>query len=105
MRQCLLLLLLLLLRSALPLTFPDREVWPCIVLPLATPTLTVSVPAHAPWRDSNLTGLLLESRDNSQFIAAIASAIANFPPRARIQVFHSPANARSLYAAFLPLIA
>jgi hypothetical protein len=106
MQPCSLLVTLILLfpPSCTPFVFPDHEVFPCVSLPLATPTLRVEVPAGAPWADSNLTAVLLESRDSPLLVGTIAAVLGNMPARARVQVFHSPANARALYAHFLPFI-
>ena len=84
--------------------FADREIFPCVQLPLSRPQMGVQVPEGAAWANSTLTALILESRDSPLLVPTITAALANFPPRARIQIFHSSLNARTLYAAFLPFI-
>ena len=96
-------LLTLLIARVSPFVFGDYEIFPCVSLPLGRPFLT-AIPPGSAWENSTLTGVILESRDDSLLISTIASALANFPPHARIQVFHSAANAKAIYSHFLPQI-
>ena len=99
-----LVVLLLFVNRVEPFVFADHEIFPCVSLPIARPSLPTSIPSNAPWINSTLTGLLLESRDSPLLVSTITAALANFPPHARIQIFHAAANTRTIYSNFLPHI-